>query len=154
MKRFGEVRKLIALLSRREEVLRRQVQRELAELSKVVERIDGERREIERLREALAVAGAGRSYAQPELMRWRGEQAAKRFEIARRRAEECELHDARSSIEGALAKSRFEILALEQRLCKHRNWTTAQSFKRKLLQEYLDQADVLVGRASHAIKQH
>ncbi|WP_072637035.1 hypothetical protein [Pandoraea pulmonicola] len=152
MKRFVEARKLIALLSRREEVLRRQVHRECEELSKVVEKIDGERREIERLREALAAAGAGRSYAQPELMRWRGAQAARRFEIARRQAEECELHDVRSSIEGALARSRAAALALEQRLNKHRNWIAGERFKRKLLQEYLDQADVFVGRTSHAIK--
>ena len=153
MKAFSDARRLLVLLQRRTAVLRRQAQRQRAELAGVDEDIAGKRRAVEQLKEKLAHSGYGRQYGRSELMRARGQQAVMRFEIACRRMEEADLIERRNQIEDELAASRKAALALEQRQNKHRDWLARERLKHDLLRELLVDAEIMEGKA-HGFNQH
>ncbi|KVD73620.1 BsaT protein [Burkholderia sp. ABCPW 14] len=154
MKRLDGARRLLAVLDRRGDALRRQAARERDALAGLDARIAEQRAAIARLRERLAASAPPKPYARSELMRVRGKQAAIRFEIACKAVETDDLLERRQAAEQALRDSLAAALALERRRNKHRDWLARRRIENDRLRESAADADITEGAGHGFNHQH
>ncbi|MDN7674947.1 BsaT protein [Burkholderia oklahomensis] len=154
MKRLDGARRLVAVLDRRGDALRRQAARERDALASLDARIAEQRAAIAHLRERLAASAPPKPYARSELMRVRGKQAAIRHEIACKQIEGDDLLERRQAVEQALRDSLAAALALERRRNKHRDWLTRCRSENERLRESAAEADITEGAGHEFNHQH
>ncbi|WP_323117698.1 BsaT protein [Burkholderia alba] len=145
MSRLDSARRLLAVLDRRGEALRRQVERGRRALSEFDARIAERRASIARLGERLAAGVPPTTYAHCELMRVRGKQATLRFDITCQQVEIDTLIEQRQTADQALRADLGAARALERRRGKHRDWLAAREKARERRRDAIDEADVMEG---------
>ncbi|AGK51228.1 putative surface presentation of antigens protein [Burkholderia thailandensis MSMB121] len=154
MKRLDGARRLLAVLERRGDALRRQAARERDALAALDRQIAERCATIARLRERLAASAPPKPYARSELMRVRGKQAVIRYEIACREIEASDLRERRQAAEQALRGSQAAALALERRRNAHRDWLARRRIENERLRESAAYADITEGAGHGFNHQH
>ncbi|MCU9952210.1 MULTISPECIES: BsaT protein [Burkholderia] len=154
MKRLDSAGRLIAVLERRGDALRRQAARERGGLAALDGQIAERRAALAQLRERLAASAPPKPYTRSELMRVRGKQAAIRHEIACRQIEADELLERRQAAEQALRDSLAAALALERRRDAHRDWLARRRIENERLREAVAEADITEGAGHGFNHQH
>lgn len=145
MKRLDGARRLLAVLERRGDALRRQAARERGALAALDARIAERRAAIAQLCERLAASVPPRPYARSELMRVRGKQAAIRHAIACQQIEVDDLLERRQAAEQALRDSLAAALGLERRRNAHRDWLARRRIETERRRESAAEAHITEG---------
>ncbi|QCU48610.1 BsaT protein [Burkholderia pseudomallei] len=144
MKRLDGARRLLAVLERRGDALRRQA-RARTRRSALDARIAERRAAIAQLCERLAARVPPRPYARSELMRVRGKQAAIRHAIACQQIEVDDLLERRQAAEQALRDSLAAALGLERRRNAHRDRLARRRIETERRRESAAEADITEG---------
>ncbi|KVP66712.1 BsaT protein [Burkholderia ubonensis] len=154
MKRLDSAARLIAVLERRGDALRRQAARERGALAALDGQIAELRAAHAHLCERLAASAPPKPYTRSELMRVRGKQAAIRHEIACGQIEADELLERRQAAEQALRDSLAAALSFERRRDAHRDWLARRRIENERLREAAAEADITEGAGHGFNHQH